>query len=152
MSSCIDYEKCPRCGGVLHAELNCRTLEELKSCSRCGRRKGWYYVRDEEGKVIPIGDGEYQRETEDLTGFGVAYLQFDRVGICYPFGIPDDKELKEAFYQELQNNDKIIKERCYLTVWDDELGDVRAEYGAVPETFDERERRYEKAAEEEETE
>ena len=29
------------------------------------------------------------------------------------------------------------KEKCYLSVWDEELGNVRAEYGVIPETYDE---------------
>lgn len=148
MGSTIDYEKCPRCGGILNTELNYNTFEEWESCSRCGRRGGWHYVRDEDGKAILNGEGQYEKETDDLIGFGAAYLQFDGVGVCYAFSKPDDKELKEVFYQELQNNDELIKEKCYLTVWDDELGDVRAEYGVLPETFDEMEKRYEKEREE----
>ena len=52
MSSVISHEKCPRCGGVLSIEFDCRTYEEWKGCSRCGRRDGWHYIRDEEGNAV----------------------------------------------------------------------------------------------------
>lgn len=147
MSSAVSHEKCPRCGGVLSTELNCRTLEEWEDCSRCGRRSGWHYVRDEEGNVVLDSEGHPKKEFDDLPGYGVAYLQFEKVGVSYAFTNVDDEKLKEAFYQELHNNDKLIKEKCYLTVWNDATGEVEAEYGSVPETFDEMESRYKKEQE-----
>ncbi len=150
MSSVISDEKCPRCGGVLCVEFDCSTLEEWKGCSRCGRRDGWHYIRDEEGNPIPDSNGQPQSEVDNLPGFGAAYLQFDGIGVCYPFTKPDDKQLKEAFYYELHNNDKLIKEGCYLTVWNDEKSDVEAEYGVVPETYEEMESKYAEDQEDEE--
>lgn len=150
MGSVIDYEKCPRCGGILSTEFNYKTFEEWKSCSRCGRREGWSYLRDENGAVILGDDGTPQKEIEDIPGFGAAYLQFDTIGVCYPLMKPDDTELKKAFYEELQNNNNLIKERCYLTVWDDATGDVKAEYGALPETFDDFEKSHANDGSEEE--
>lgn len=137
MSSVIGYEKCPRCGGVLNTEDDYKTFETWESCSRCGRRKGWHYLRDKNGDVILGDDGAPKKEIDDLPGFGAAYLQFEKVGVCYPLMKPNDAELKESFYKELQNNDKLIKEQCYLTVWDETTGGVKAEYGTLPETYDE---------------
>ena len=64
MSSVISDEKCPRCGGVLCIEFDCSTLEEWKGCSRCGRRDGWHYIRDEEGNPIPDSNGQPQSEVD----------------------------------------------------------------------------------------
>ena len=147
MSSVISHEKCPRCGGVLSIEFDCRSFEEWKGCSRCGRRDGWHYIRDEEGNAVLDAQGQPQKEFDDLPGYGVAYLQFEKVGVCYPLTQANDEKLKEVFYQELHNNDKLIKDKCYLTVWNDGIGEVEAEYGNVPETFDEMESRYAKETE-----
>ena len=137
MSLSITHEKCPRCGGVLMVEFDCRTFEEWGMCNRCGRRSGWHYVRDENGEVIFDESGEPKKEVDELVGFGAAYFQFKEIGACYSIPKPFDEEEKSIFYQELDENDDLIKEKCYLSVWDDELGNVRAEYGVIPKTYDE---------------
>ena len=137
MSSSIAYEKCPRCGGVLTVEFDCMTFEEWESCNRCGRRGGWHYVRDEDGEIVLGEDKQPQKESDDLIGYGAAYFQFDGVGVCYSLPKPFDEEEKLIFYKELNENDKLKKEKCYLSVWDEELGNVRAEYGVIPENYEE---------------
>ena len=136
MGSSITYERCPRCGGVLTVEFDCRTFEEWESCNRCGRRSGWHYIRNEDGEVVLGENKQPQREADDLKGYGAAYFQFDGVGVCYSLTKPFDEEEKRIFYKELNENDKLKKEKCYLSVWDEELGNVRAEYGVIPEIYE----------------
>jgi hypothetical protein len=94
-------------------------------------------ARIEDGEKILDEDKQPQKESDDLIGYGAAYFQFDGVGVCYSLPKPFDEEEKRIFYKELNENDKLKKEKCYLSVWDEELGNVRAEYGVIPETYDE---------------
>ena len=122
MSSVISHEKCTRCGGVLSIEFDCRSFEEWKGCSRCGRRDGWHYIRDEEGKTILDSEGQPQKEFDDLPGYGVAYLQFEKVGVCYPFTKPHDKFPKRLMRWKavMQKKRRMQNELSYLArlwVW-----------------------------------
>lgn len=138
MGSVISHEKCPRCGGVSVVDFDYNTLEESKMCNRCGKREGWNYVRDEDYNVIRNPDGTLQIEEENLAGYGVAAFQFDGMMVCYPLISNDDGAIEE-FFDELKNNTQLIKEECYLTVWDDELQDVKCKYGTMPLSYDEME-------------
>ena len=141
MSSVIDYEKCPRCGGIVSTEFDCRTSEIWKQCGTCGKTEGWHYERDENYDVILDENGSPKKTIDDFGGYGVASLNFGAVGVTYAFESNSDNELREAFYEEIEKNDKIVKEKCYLTVWDDEKKIVVAEFGTLPETYDELEAR-----------
>lgn len=137
MSSVVGYRKCPRCGGVMSTEFNCKTFEEWAACKRCGRREGWHYARDDEGNVFRDSDGNPIVENDNIEGYGVANLEFDGCGVYWPMLKIGDEELKAAFYEEIANNPYVTKEECYLTVWDDASQTVKAEYGTLPMLFDE---------------
>ena len=57
MSSVQDIMECPQCKGIYSTDFNCRTQEEYRHCSRCGRTEKWMLVRDGEGKPVLDDEG-----------------------------------------------------------------------------------------------
>ena len=151
MSSVVGYEKCPRCGGIFHYEFDCRSNEEWWFCNSCGRREGWHYERDKEGKIIYDENGNPRVEKDELAGYGTIHFSFEKFAVSYSIEKDVDiDEIKRTFLKDLEN-DEIIKEKCYLTIWDEEAQALKSEYGKIPETYDEFEERCKLKEGEEET-
>lgn len=142
MSSVQDAIKCPQCKGVFVTDFNCRTLEEYRHCSRCGRTEEWVIVRNEAGEPVLDENGNVKREYHENFGYGSACFA-GKAGISQilSFSGPVDGEIKKLYLETLENP-KVDKDKSYLTSWDDDKKEVVAIFGTVPETYEEQEKRY----------
>ncbi len=135
MSSVQDTTKCPQCGGHYVSDFNCRTQEEWRSCSSCGLHEEWKLERDAEGKVV-FEDGRPKMNYFKQDGFGAMRIQFDN-GIAQigSFIEPITDAIKKEFEKYIEDP-KVVKDKCYLTMWDAEKGELVALFGAIPESYD----------------
>ena len=116
MSSVIDYKKCPRCGGVLYTEFNCRTYEEFSVCNRCGIN--------------------YTTEGEK-PAFGRCLIYSKKgIGHSFSFAEPIDRKIKK-WYSKLMKDKNIDPDRSYLMAWDPEKKEVVPIFGNDPGLYEE---------------
>lgn len=138
MSSVQDTVKCPQCGGEYTTDFDCRTFEEFKFCSRCGKKELVSLIRDENGNAVYDADNKPQYREESHFGYGCLCLVGKKGGatlysMTEPLNDETAKELQNSFNTELVDVGK-----SYLTKWDPDKKDVVAVFGEVPKTFDER--------------
>lgn len=137
MSSVIDYEKCPHCGGVMTSEFDCRTQESYRFCRRCGCVENYVIVRDPDNNPVLDENGNVQFRTEALPGYGCAsFHQTNGLGVSYPLIAPFEESTLRMFLDDA-NDPHIERDKCYLTRWDPGLNDVVAVFGQTPPTYDE---------------
>ena len=138
MGSVIDYIRCPQCGGTYFCDYDYHTYEEYRSCSRCGKTESWEIKRDEHGNVCLDETGKPQYIEESHPGYGAACIMGKKgVGQILHFVEPVNEQAKESFLETLSMNPDIDKEKCYLTSWDEEKGEVAALFGNLPPLFEE---------------
>lgn len=142
MSSGINYEKCPQCGGVYVIELDCSTFEEYCYCNRCGKTNNFVVARDKDGNAIiedeNCGIVKYINESSD--GYGcLAIADMNGVKTIYHYDHPVSVEqIKNEYLNILNEGESEIKvDECYLTYWDDEKKEIVALFGKLPESYDE---------------
>lgn len=137
MSSVQDIIECPQCKGIYSTDFNCRTQEEYRHCSRCGRTEKWVIVRDAEGKPVLDADGRIQMEHKENFGFGSAKIAFKGgLSQLWSFSEPVNENIKKAYLQA-SKSPEVNEDDCYLTTWDAESGDIAMVYGDPPETYTE---------------
>lgn len=115
MSSVVDYKKCPRCGGVMYYEFNCRTGEEYGICDRCGANYGF---------------------EEDNESFGRCYIQFNNgVGRSFSLAEPVNDKVK-SWYEEQIKREDVDPDKSYLMAWDTVKKEIVVVYGNDPGSYD----------------
>lgn len=135
MSSVQDIMECPQCKGIYSTDFNCRTQEEYRHCSRCGRTEKWMIVRDGEGKPVLDDEGHVKMEHKENFGFGSARIAFKGgLSQLWSFSEPVNDDIKKAYLKASKHPDAIEAE-CYLSSWDVESGDIVMVYGDPPETY-----------------
>lgn len=141
MGSTIDYSKCPRCGGIYYTDFNYNTGETFEFCQKCGRQNDYYFKRDDNGKVIL---NENQKPIVILnkhTGYGIAHFAFKGSSVSELHSLPrNQKKAIKAFFKELEENENVDKEKCFLSVWDKDKKEIVSKYGKLPENFDDLEK------------
>ncbi len=141
MGSVLDTVKCPNCGGEFNREFYYKTGEEWGMCSRCGKFYSHFFERDKDYKLILDENGKPKEENKSCEGFGVIAFWFKNgSGQVTSLGRPIDDEIKKGFYNEINNNPEIDKEKTYFTYVDAETKEVKAEYGKVPLLLEELEK------------
>ena len=137
MSYVQDIKECPQCKCICHTEFNCRTTEEIRVCSCCGRREEWYLLRDENGYPQLDEDGRPDMQYLLVPGYGSAYIQsINGLGQLYSISEPVDKEFRKEFYKALEKPD-VDKEKSYLSVWDTVKNELITEFGKHPMSYEE---------------
>ena len=137
MSYVQDERECPQCKSVCRREFNCRTTEEIRICSGCGRREEWYLLRDENGYPLLNEDGAPDMQYLLVPGYGSAYIQsINGLGQLYSISEPVDEEFRKEFYKALEKPD-VDKENSYLSVWDSVKNELITEFGKHPITYEE---------------
>ena len=63
MSSTIDYDDCPRCGGVLNIEYDNRTCEVFRWCNGCGLKDYGFHDESEDENVRDYNKSLSDEET-----------------------------------------------------------------------------------------
>lgn len=140
MGSVISYCKCERCGGLAYEDYYYYTQEEYHSCQNCGR--GWKITlkRDENHKPILDENGKPIYEFKEWEGYGVVnYMGKAGVGNMYHLTEPLTEEIKQKFLKEIEVNEELLKEECYLTSWNEKTQKLEVVYGKVPPNFGEEE-------------
>ena len=114
MSSVIDYKKCPRCGGVMYYEYNCRTGEEFSVCQRCGASYGM----------------------NEKTSYGRCLIWFKRgAGQSFSLAEPVNNKIKKWYRKQLKRDD-VDPDRSYLMAWDPDEEEVKLIYGTDPGLYE----------------
>ena len=114
MSSVIDYKKCPRCGGVMYYEYNCRTGEEFSVCQRCGASYGM----------------------NEKTPYGRCLIWFKcGAGQSFSFAEPVNNKIKK-WYRKQMKKDNVDPDRSYLMAWDPDEEKVKLIYGTDPGLYE----------------
>ena len=135
MSSVQDIMECPQCKGIYSTDYNCRTQEEYRHCSRCGRTEKWTIVRDDEGKPVLDDEGRVKMEHKENFGFGSAKIAFKGgVSQLWSFSEAVNDNIKKAFLKA-SKEPNVNEDECYLSSWDAESGDIVMIYGDPPETY-----------------
>ena len=142
MSTVQDMKRCPQCGGQYITDYNCRTNEEWRSCNSCGYHEEWKLERDKDGCVV-FENGQPKMTYSKHDGFGVMRLQFEGIAQLGSLIEPITDAIKKEFEKHIADP-RVIKDKCYLTVWDAEKGELSALYGTLPESYDDYMKRIEK--------
>ena len=136
MSSVQGEKKCPKCGGAMFYEFNCRTTEEVRNCCRCGFHQNWFLLRNEDGSVREKEEGTWIGEYDEKLGYGSACIRFkDGCGYMYTFTDPlteaDKDQLTEIFQQ--QN----VDDTSYAALYDPENNAFTVLFGTLPGAYEE---------------
>lgn len=138
MASVIDYKACPQCGGLFNTEFNYRTFEEWGFCTRCGAAYSHELKRDEQDRAIFDSEGKPIYISKELKGLGGLYTRNKEGFGCFqPFEEPVPKEEILNLISEIESRDDIDSSKSYITRWDEETQQIVAEYGELPESFEE---------------
>lgn len=101
MSSVQDIIECPQCKGIYTTDFNCRTQEEYRHCSRCGRTEKWIIVRDAEGKPVFDENGHVKMEHKENFGFGSAKIAFKKgFSQLWSFSEPVNDNIKKPIWKQ----------------------------------------------------
>lgn len=137
MSSVQGYKRCPKCGGVIFYEFNCRTMEESRYCMRCGFKQRWFLQRNEDGSVVKNSEGKMIMDYSEMVGYGTAYLDYKKgFGARYSLEQPLSDEAKKEFLEAIKGDD-VKEDTSYVIAFDPETRILTAEYGSIPPGYDE---------------
>ena len=148
MSSGISHEKCPQYGGVYVCQTDRgKFLEEYTRCIRCGKSTELYVKTDDAGNPVLDSEGNVVWIRNSKDGYGCAAIANECVTVIYESEKPVDENMKKEYLKALEE-EGVIKEKCYLSSWDDEKKELIAVFGTLPMSYDEMEAEYAKDAEE----
>ena len=137
MSSGISHGKCPQCGGVYIYQTECgHFLEEYTRCNRCGKSTETFVKRDDSGKPVIDGLGNVVWINNSKDGYGCVAIAKDRVTLVYDLEKPADEGIKREYLKAIEE-EGVIKEKCYLSSWDEKKKEVVAIFGSLPKSYDE---------------
>lgn len=137
MSSVTGIKKCPKCGGTMMYDFNCRTQEEYRSCHRCGFMQRWELRRDDSSDLVLTEDGKVIMDYGEELGFGVLRVVYTNgFGATYHFDKPITDDEIERMLSRLQS-DGVDKEQSCLVLFDPETGSFTPKFGKIPPDFDE---------------
>ena len=137
MSSGISHEKCPQCGGVYVYQTECgQFLEEYTRCNRCGKSTELFVKRDSSGKPVLDDAGNVVWINNSKDGYGCIAIAKERVTVVYDLAKPVDEEIKKEYLETLEE-EGVIKDKCYLSSWDEEKKEIVAIFGTLPKSYDE---------------
>lgn len=135
MSSVQGAKKCPKCGGVMVYEFNCRTTEEYRTCLRCGYHQEWGLLRNEDGTVKTDEDGKWREEYSETIGYGAACLRSkEGIGLTYNFDKPLTEEDKAALLEDIRQPE--TDESSYAVLFDPQSGGFTVLAGKLPEDYE----------------
>lgn len=141
MASSIGYLECKQCGGVAFNELNCNTLEEWQRCEKCGCGFDYELKRNKKGKVIYNRKKRPKYRFREWKGCGVVRLYFKNGGgVTYHLYKVLSKKNRNKFFEDIETNAEIDKERSYFTIWDKKRKKAVSVYGKMPPSYEETQR------------
>ena len=139
MGSITNYLACPQCGGILAETLYYKCGEEYSHCERCGRVETVTIKKDSEGCGIKDDDGKWVYEHHLHPGLGMIRIAFKN-GVFQLNAIRQEygpiEELKDKVLKAIHEDDSIIKENCFIGIWDAERKEVVSFYGELPPSFE----------------
>ena len=142
MSSGISHEKCPQCGGVYVLQTDCGNfIEEYTRCNRCGKSTELFVKRDDSGKPVLVDAGNVVWIKNSKDGYGCAAIAEERVTVIYDLERPVDEKIKKEFLENIEK-EGVVKDKCYLSSWDEEKKEIVAIFGNLPKSYDELEASY----------
>ncbi len=137
MASVCEEEKCPRCGGILISNFNCRTNEEYRLCLRCGAAEKWIIVRKKSRKPVIQRDGKVKwRHIDQRNSNGCACITFKNGEQSYSHFTKPIRWWHVRKFHRILKGPEINPDGCYLTKWDDKTKSVVMIYGYA-KTFEE---------------
>lgn len=112
-----DFDKCPQCGGLMHTSKE--PNYKFNKCYACG----YLYDSEAERKTKPKEQGAVCFVFEDGNSLNFSLVSggfdnFHRVAIDF-----------------MNKNNKIDKEKCYITRWNDKLKETEIVYGKLPDCY-----------------
>lgn len=133
MGSVQSEMKCPQCGGPMFVDYYYKTDEEYRFCNCCGKYESWTVVRDESGKAVLKKNGKAKYKHINRKGYGCAHFAFsDGISQNSCLSEPVRKKTKDEFLRLLDSTEGIVKDKCYLSKWDDKTKTVVMLYGQIP--------------------
>ncbi len=137
MSSGISHDKCPQCGGVYVFQVDYGNfIEEYTRCNRCGKSTETIVKRDDSGNPVIDDAGNVVWIKDSKDGYGCVAIAKERVTVVYDLEKPVDEEIKKEYLKALEK-EGVVKDKCYLSSWDNEKKELVAIFGTLPETYDE---------------
>lgn len=131
MSSVIGEKKCPKCGGGMFYEFNCRTQEEYRACFRCGFTQEWKLRRNEDGTVKTTEEGKWIGDYVEAIGYGVVLLmRKSGVGRRYFLEKPLTDDEKASVLKDLQAEN--MDSSSYAVLFNPESGEFTPLFGEIP--------------------
>lgn len=136
MSSVQGMRKCPKCGGTLFYDMDCRTTEVYEMCLRCGYQQQCILLRNDDGTVKMGDDGEWLMDCKETVGYGAARLcRKEGIGGIYAFENPLSAEDQAALIEDLHQPD--TDEGSYAVLFDPQSGSFTVLAGNLPEDYTE---------------
>ena len=136
MASVQDIVKCPKCGGILITDFDCRTTEEFRICLRCGYSQSWVLRRNEDGSVVTDENGKWCGDYFEQIGYGTLSLQSETgIGHIYNLTEPLSSEDKAKLTKSYESGE--IESSSYAVLFTPETGTLTALFGTIPPDYDE---------------
>lgn len=134
MSSVQGARKCPKCGGVIVYDMNCRTTEVYEMCLRCGYEQQCVLIRNDDGTVKTDKNGDWLVDSQESIGYGTARLRYKSgIGRIYRFDKPLSEEERAGFMKEAQRPD--MDDSSYVVLFDPQSGAFTVLAGSLPEDY-----------------
>lgn len=134
MSSVQGEKECPKCGGVMLYDFNCRTIEEHSTCCRCGLRQHWVPLWNEDGSMKRNEDGDCIGDCKETLGYGTAFVVMQNgVGHLYAFDKPRTTAEKEDFMGKIRHDG--VAGSSYIVSFDPAAGEMTVLAGECPPDF-----------------
>lgn len=134
MSSVQGEKKCPKCGGVMLYEFNCKTIEEHSTCCRCGFRQQWAPLWNEDRRMKLNEEGNCIGVCKEIPGYGAAFVKMrNGVGHLYAFDKPLTTLEKDDFLAKIQDDG--VEHSSYVVSFDPAVGRTIVLAGQCPPDF-----------------
>ena len=137
MSSVQGEKKCPKCGGTMLYDFNCRSMEERSTCYRCGFKLYWVALWNADGSIQTDEDEDdaWVGKSKETPGYGTAFVMTkDDVGCLYAFDKPLTDIEKESFLQEIQQHG--VADTSYIVTFDPASGKITVLEGECPPDYE----------------
>ena len=135
MGSCQSLDQCPKCGGIMVSNMNCRSAEEFRTCFRCGFTQHWKPARNPDGTPKVDAEGHFLDDVySEKIGYGSARIRLaGGVGRLTTFNAPLTERERAEYLQLARRED--LTEDSYAVTYDPESGELNALFGEIREDY-----------------
>lgn len=136
MGMAIDIYECSRCGNEVFSDIDTSIGDFVNFCRSCGFEDSRLAVEDDNGDLLPDDEGFIMFEYIQNDGFGVLNLEYkDDTRKSTVFDeVPSNEEIVECLHQ-LNIDDNLLIDNCYLTVWNEDEQKLDVLFGELPHYF-----------------